>query len=116
MRSFIVFPWAGSNTTRQEDRNIVQMSSKWQPTPSYSAGLARPEDSSYKKPTSERSSLPARLSQDSNICSRNFTDGAGRGRYLPHKRMEKGLGDLPVTLPTVSPGPCQRQEGLAPTP
>src|SRR5712691_11905547 len=71
------------------------------------------EDSSYKKPTPERSSLSARLSHDSNICSRNFTDGAGRGRYLPRKQREKGLAGLPVTLPTVSPGLCQRQEGAS---
>jgi hypothetical protein len=60
------------------------------------------------------SSLPAaRLSQDSNICSTNFIDGAGRGRYLPRKQMEKGLAGLPVTRPTVSPDPCQRKEGVS---
>src|SRR2546429_5297300 len=37
---------------------------------------------------------PARLSQDSNILSRNLTDGAGRLRYIPHVRVEPCLACL----------------------
>jgi hypothetical protein len=56
---------------------------------------------------------PARLSHDFNIFRMNFTDGAGRGRYLPRKQMEKGLAGLAVTRPTVSLGSCQRKEGVS---
>src|SRR5882724_798415 len=37
---------------------------------------------------------PARLSQDSNILSRNLTDRAGRLRYIPHVRVEPCLACL----------------------
>lgn len=37
---------------------------------------------------------PARLSHDSNILSRNVTDGAGRLRYIPPTRVEQGLACL----------------------
>ena len=37
---------------------------------------------------------PARLSQDSNILSRNLTDGAGRLRYIPQARVEPCLACL----------------------
>jgi DNA-binding ferritin-like protein len=39
-------------------------------------------------------SSAARLSQDSNILSRNVTDGVGRLRYIPHARVEQGLACL----------------------
>jgi starvation-inducible DNA-binding protein len=42
---------------------------------------------------------PARLSQDFNIYSRNFTDGAGRLRYLPDERRERGLTKLEGLTP-----------------
>ena len=37
---------------------------------------------------------PARLSQDSNILSRNLTDGAGRLRYIPQARVKPCLACL----------------------
>ena len=35
-----------------------------------------------------------RIAQDSNICSRNFTDTVERERYLPSKSVEKDLSSL----------------------
>jgi hypothetical protein len=47
----------------------------------------------------KRSSLPVRLSQDSNICSTNFTDWAGRRYYVvPRGVVAMILGDVIVPL------------------
>ena len=78
LKSWVVCRWSSSPSTSRKDREAKQIdpqrgqqgwSRGWQATP-----LPLPP--------------PARLSQDSNILSRNLTDGAGRLRYIADEQMD----------------------------
>ena len=72
--------------TITDRRSFNSRSRRW-PRPMYPSARSVFRSGAFSRP-------PVRLSQDSNICSTNFTDSAGRLRYISGGRVEKCLASL----------------------